>query len=182
MRSMPFAITSRGSPSRFAAPACAALIAVCAACPSVSLAQSMATADAPRVDVWGSAVDARERAEKAAFEQRAGDPAAQLQLLRGVSLQLSQWGGTAPVPQPVVLDGAARRDAVARSGPALQATDVSMRWGLGTSRSAVDVVQYFSSIPHSRVCDHMQGMPAPTPGSRSGRSPRSVSRTTRSSW
>ena len=59
--------------------------------------------------------------------------------VRSVALQQSQWGDPAATPARSALAGAARPDAPVLASVAVQATDVSYRWGLGTARSAVDV-------------------------------------------
>ena len=107
-------------------PVGAAWLAACLACaalPGAVRAQSTVPDDAARINVWGVAVDALP----------------QPRLVRGVSLQQSQWGDAAPPPGQAALAGAARPDPLSPAGPAVQASDVSYRWGLGTARSAVDV-------------------------------------------
>ena len=63
----------------------------------------------------------------------------QPRFVRSVALQQSRWGDPAAVSGQPALVGGARPDALVPAGPAVQATDVSYRWGLGTVHSAVDV-------------------------------------------
>ena len=111
----------------------------CAVCPIAARAQASVADSAPRINVWGVAADARERSAVAVAEAR-NDDAGPLQphLVRSVALQQSQWGDPA-APSQAALAGAARPDAPVLASVAVQATDVSYRWGLGTARSAVDV-------------------------------------------
>ena len=139
MRSIPSMTISRPAPGRAMPLAGDVLIAACIACPSAALAQSVAGGDLPHIDVWGSAVGARERSEQSAFEARADDDAARPQLRRSVSLQQARWGGATALPQSGGPDDVVRRGAVAVAAPVVQAADISLRWGLGTARSAVDV-------------------------------------------
>ena len=114
--------------------------AACAVCPIATWAQASVADSAPRINVWGVAVDAYERSAVTIAEARdAAAAPSQPHLVRSVALQQSQWGDPAATPAQAALAGAARPDMPAPAGAAVQATDVSYRWGLGTVRSAVDV-------------------------------------------
>lgn len=129
------------APARARRAAGAIRLAACFACsaafPAAAQAQSTVPDDDVRIDVWGVAVDAHERgvAAVALAEARAGGAVPPTRLVHGVSVRQSQWDG----PAPATLAGAARPDPLPLAGPAVQATDVSYRWGLGSARSAVDI-------------------------------------------
>ena len=113
-------------------------LAACLAC-AAAQAQSSVQDEAARINVWGVAVDAQGRGATAVAEARADEVTPQPRWVRSVALQQSQWGDPAATPAQAALAGAARPDAPVLAGPAVQATDMSYRWGLGTARSAVDV-------------------------------------------
>ena len=104
----------------------------------VACAQSVVPDDAARISVWGVAVDDHNTASR--VEALARGVSSPSRLVRSVWLQQAQWDDAGSVlERQGALAGAARPDTPLPAGPAVQATDVSYRWGLGGARSGVDV-------------------------------------------
>lgn len=112
------------------------LVACTGAAPA--LAQSTAPERAQRISVWGVPVAAEgEAAAAVAAEASAETRGARRQVVRSLAVERSRWGDSGMRRAAVYRTAAG--DAAGSAAVGVEVTNVSYRWGTGTSRNAMDV-------------------------------------------